>query len=321
MEGKLKKALVILIIIMAAVLARMLWEDAVGQKEQQRKAEKMEEELRPLDVEKNRLERELEQLAEEYELRISGTGTVGILFTDLDERIYTEIYPVMKEYGYTAVLAVSGSYLPGGEGRLSVEQITELLAAGWACCPTWQAGDSLQTVLDLETVLAGMGAAPSNTIYFEEGAYTQAYDTDLAAAGYTSVIHHGEENLPLVTSDTANPVWHPGAVGLQGEEPRFRLEDAVEGKGNIIFTVGYTREDEMYDPNPFISMLDYLQEYGARSEVSVMKPWEARSYFTDLLNGGGALSAEYEEKKAELEEQIEAVQEEMDSIRKEDGKF
>ena len=148
--------------------------------------------------------------------------------------------------------------------------VTGLLAAGWACCPTWQAGDSLQTVLDMETVLAGLGAAPSNTVYFEEGAYTQAYDTDLVAAGYTSVIHHGEESLPLVTSDTANPVWHPGAVGLQGEEPRFRLEDAVEEKGNII-----SREDELYDSNPFISMLNYLQAYGARSEVSVMKPWEA----------------------------------------------
>lgn len=82
----------------------------------------MEEELRPLYVEKNRMERELEQLADEYELRISGTGTVGILFTDLDERIYTELYPVMKEYGYTGIIAVSGSYLPGGEGCLSVEQ-------------------------------------------------------------------------------------------------------------------------------------------------------------------------------------------------------
>ena len=119
------------------------------------------------------------------------------------------------------------------------------------------------------------GAVPSHTIYFEEGAYTQAYDTELAGAGYTTVIHHGEEGLPLVTSDVETAVWHPGAVGRQGEEPRYRLGDAVGEKGNIIFTVSYTREDEMYDSNPFITMLDYLKEYGSRSVVSVMAPWKA----------------------------------------------
>lgn len=92
---------------------------------------------------------------------------------------------------------------------------------------------------------------------------------------YTTVIHHGEEGLPFVTSDVETAVWHPGTVGLQGEEPRYRLEDTVGEKGNIIFTVSYTREDAMYDYNLFISMLDYLKKYGSRSEVSVMAPWKA----------------------------------------------
>ena len=134
----------------------------------------------PLREEKTRLEQELNALQDEYDLMISGAGIVTVLFTDLDERIYTEIYPIMEKYGYTGVLAVSGSSLPGGEGLLSSEQITELLEAGWACCPAWLEGDSLQTVLDLEAILAVLGAEPSHTVYFEEGAYTQAYDPELA---------------------------------------------------------------------------------------------------------------------------------------------
>lgn len=156
------------------------------------------------------------------------------------------------------------------------------------------------------------GAVPSHTIYFEEGAYTQAYDTELAGAGYTTVIHHGEEGLPLVTSDVETAVWHPGAVGRQGEEPRYRLGDAVGEKGNIIFTVSYTREDEMYDSNPFITMLDYLKEYGSRSVVSVMALWEAQGYLLILISGGETLSAEYEEKKADLEDQIQEIQMKID---------
>lgn len=89
-----------------------------------------------------------------------------------------------------------------------------------------------------------------------------------------------------MSSDVGDVVWHLGAVGLQGEEPKYRLEDAVKAKANIIFTVTYTREDEMYHSTPFVSMLDYLKEYESRSEVSIMTPWEARRYFADLLSGG-----------------------------------
>lgn len=119
-----------------------------------------------------------------------------------------------------------------------------------------------------------------------------------------------------MASDVGNAVWHPGAVGLQREESKYRLEDAVKGKANIIFTVSYTREDEMYHSTPFISMLDYLKEYESRSEVSLMTPWEARGDFTDLLSGGDALSREYEEKRIELEQQLQAVKDEIESVQK-----
>ena len=117
-----------------------------------------------------------------------------------------------------------------------------------------------------------------------------------------------------MSSDVGDVVWHLGAVGLQGEEPKYRLEDAVKAKANIIFTVTYTREDEMYHSTPFVSMLDYLKEYESRSEVSIMTPWEARRYFADLLSGGAALSAEYEEKRIVLEQQLRVVQVEIESV-------
>ena len=61
---------------------------------------------------------------------MSGAGTATVLFTDLDERIYTDIYPTMEEDGFVGMLAVSSAYLPDGEGRLTSEQIRELLEAG-----------------------------------------------------------------------------------------------------------------------------------------------------------------------------------------------
>lgn len=314
MKKKTKTRLLILILVMAAGIGLLLWRDFADQKRQQTEYKQKEEQLRPLRVEKAQLEQELEDLEDEYDLMMSGAGTATVLFTDLDERIYTDIYPTMEEDGFVGMLAVSSAYLPDGEGRLTSEQIRELLEAGWSCCPTWQTGGSLQSVQYLETVLEDLGAAPSNTVYFEEGAYSQAYDGDLAGAGYTSVIHHGEEDLPLVTSEVSGQVWHPGAVGLQGKEPRFRLEDAVAQKGNIIFTVSYVRESEMYDPNPFGSMLDYLAEYSVRSELTVTLPETAREYFQNISRDAETVAAEYEQKREELEKQLQDIEDQIEAV-------
>ena len=111
-----------------------------------------------------------------------------------------------------------------------------------------------------------------------------------------------------MSSDVGDVVWHLGAVGLQGEEPKYRLEDAVKAKANIIFTVTYTREDEMYHSTPFVSMLDYLKEYESRSDVLLMVTWRAREYSVDLLSGGDALAAEHEGKRNALEQQPQELQ-------------
>lgn len=314
MKQTTKIRLLILILLMAGALGLLLWRDVAEQRRQRTGSAQREEQLRPLRVEKTQLEQELEDLENEYNLMATGAGTVTVLFTDLDERIYTDIYPTMKEYGFAGMLAISSDYLPDGEGRMTSEQIRELLGAGWGCCPTWQTGESLQSVQYLDTVLTELGASSSNTVYFEDGAYSQAYDGELAQAGYTSVIHHGEDALPLVTSEVSGQVWHPGAVGLQGEEPRYRLEDAVEQKGNIIFTVSYVREDEMYDPNPFGSMLDYLAEYSARSELTVTLPGTAREYFYNISQDAADLAVEYDQKRVELEGRLQEIEDKIEAV-------
>lgn len=314
MKKKTKIRLVILILVMAAGIGLLLWKDIADQRRQQTEYKQKDEQLRPLRVEKRQLEQELDDLEDEYDLLISGAGTATVLFTDLDERIYTDIYPVMEDYGFEGMLAISADYLPDGEGRMTSEQIRELLDAGWVCCPTWQTDGSMQSVQHLETILTDLEAAPSHTVYFEDGAYSQIYDGELAAAGYTSVIHHGEEDLPLVTSEVSGGIWHPGAVGLQGEEPRFRLEDAVAEKANIIFTVSYVREEEMYNSNPFTSMLDYLSEYSARSELTVTQPEAAREYFQNISRDAETVAAEYDQKREELERQMQDIEAQIEAV-------
>ncbi len=118
----------------AVCLGVFTWRDYQTQQEQAAGREEAEKLLRPLDVEWNRIQQEIDDLEEEYSLKMEGTGTAEVLFTHPDARVYEEAYPIMEEYGYTGVLAVSEQQFPGTEGNMSLEQFQELIQAGWMIC-------------------------------------------------------------------------------------------------------------------------------------------------------------------------------------------
>ncbi len=55
---------------------------------------------------------------------------VILTFDDANEDNYTTAFPIMQKYGMTGVLYIPYNFI-GADGFLSVEQITEMAAAGW----------------------------------------------------------------------------------------------------------------------------------------------------------------------------------------------
>jgi peptidoglycan/xylan/chitin deacetylase (PgdA/CDA1 family) len=55
---------------------------------------------------------------------------VLLTFDDANEDIYTHAFPLMKKYGFTGVLYLPYNYI-GQPGYLSVEEIKEMVNAGW----------------------------------------------------------------------------------------------------------------------------------------------------------------------------------------------
>lgn len=292
---------------MAICLAVLLVADKVENDRQTEQNLLRAGEQKPILEEKQRIKDELEALEKEYEEKMAGAGTASIIFTDLDERIAEEIAPVMEEYGYAGVLVLSGDHWPGREGSMSEEQVRDLTAKGWICCAGWESGDTIENVNMVRDEIEALGIPDQGIVYFEEGTYSSSYDEALAESGVTIAIHHGEEERKLVAGPEDTQVWHPGAVGLMGKEPRFRLEDAVAEKQNILFTVGFEKEDEMYGQRPFLSLLDYLDQYGAQEELYVMMPVEARAYQEEVRKNAQELQAEYDGKRTELEKKLEAL--------------
>lgn len=264
----------------AVCLGVFTWRDYQTQQEQAAGREEAEKLLRPLDVEWNRIQQEIDDLEEEYSLKMEGTGTAEVLFTHPDARVYEEAYPIMEEYGYTGVLAVSEQQFPGTEGNMSLEQFQELIQAGWSTCIVWS-GDDMYTWLGaLALKMQETGVPGSSVMYFPSETYLKEYDEILLAHGFAAAVHHGEAG-EMDTAAGEGGIWHPAAVGLQGETPKYRLDDAVKNKANIVYTVGWQQEDEMYNEKMFRSMLSYFKQYQEESGLQVM----------DIAGAGGIQAA------------------------------
>ena len=299
----------------AVCLGVFTWRDYQTQQEQAAGREEAEKLLRPLDVEWNRIQQEIDDLEEEYSLKMEGTGTAEVLFTHPDARVYEEAYPIMEEYGYTGVLAVSEQQFPGTEGNMSLEQFQELIQAGWSTCIVWS-GDDMYTWLGaLALKMQETGVPGSSVMYFPSETYLKEYDEILLAHGFAAAVHHGEAG-EMDTAAGEGGIWHPAAVGLQGETPKYRRDDAVKNKANIVYTVGWQQEDEMYNEKMFRSMLSYFKQYQEESGLQVMDIAGAGEYRQQLENDKGAIEQEYLQKKEELERQKEDIERQMDEIGK-----
>lgn len=317
MENRIVRYLYRIIVMIIIGLIVMVLLPGRREQEKQTNHEKAESLLRPLRVEKRDLEQKLDALERKYENQVHSSGTASILFTDLDQRIYTEIYPVMEKYELTGTVVISKTSLPDQYGRMTTAQIRELLSAGWKCCPGWQTGNRMTDMAELEKVIAGFGDGTSDAIYFEKGTYTQAYDAELIKAGYKTVIHHGEEGLALVGAGSEKPLWHTGAIGFLGNEPAAKLLDAMDKKEHINYTVGYTLEEEKYNVSQFSTMLRKLSSYSKNGKLIVMSPWDAREYYKSISGEQRAAEKKTAKKKEELKEEIEKVETRMQAIRDE----
>ena len=91
------------VLIGAGCLAFFIWTENRAERKRQETSDAMEQELRPLEVERHKLRQELDKIQTKYKRESQGTGNLVLLFTNLDEQIYTEIFPQMEECGFKGV--------------------------------------------------------------------------------------------------------------------------------------------------------------------------------------------------------------------------
>ncbi len=310
-----KLVAVIAALMLAGFISFLVWKENQAGKQREAEYTELQNKLRPLEQEKSRIKKELEKLEEGYAEKSELTASAVILFTDLDEKIYTEMYPKMKNRGYVGVLALPVSQLPGQSGCLSQEQFDTLMKAGWKCCLKWEEKmDHEEWFKACEEMMEKIGISQPDIVYFPQNTYKSQSDEFLVEKGIEIVVHHGERGLPLVVTEVEDGMWHPGSRGLRESKTVQLLEEAVELKGNIIFTVGSDIESENYNESQFNSMLTWLKRYCDDQQLVVTDLWEAREQRKRAEMGSGELKESYEEERRQLEEELEVVEGEMEEL-------
>ena len=274
------------------------------------------EQRRPLEVKKEQLEQELKELEDAYEESKSPNAVVQVVFTELDEQVYTVCYPVMKEYGYVGTLALSPEEFPGAEGCMSVEQFQELRDEGWGISVTWQAGANVeQWWTNMQNKMLVLGIEQGKTLYFPKGTYTPELDETILKLGFSIALSNTEEGATPLQMKYEEGVWHVGAVGLMSSRPKLWLREAVANDANIAYLVGFETEEELYNQSSFRSMLNCFDEYEATKELVVTNVEQAKThYYNRTLGLSTELENQYQTKKASMEQELEQVKKQLKEI-------
>ncbi len=252
-KNALKFLCVLLALCVCGAFALNMYMDKKEQEEIRLYYEKMNEELLPIQDEMFALRNELTELEAFYEKEKEGKATIQILFTAPMAVIYEEVYPVMEDYEYVGVIAISEEYFPGNAGCIDVNEAKILEEAGWQFCARYD-GNSYQHVAQMAQEI---GIALQSAMYFPNGTFEEDLD---AAESVDFVIHHGESGRQLLTF-TKEDKWYLGALGWFSMGVSDILEEVVEQGANIVYTIGPDGTEEMYEDGQFEKMLNKITAF------------------------------------------------------------
>lgn len=300
----------IVLVMLLGLFAGMVIHENIEEREAKNLAEERQKEVRPIRVKRNQVIQKLDALEDEYKKKINGLAVSGVLFTDLNERIYSEIYPVMEAYGRMGTIVISYSCLVEQENKMNWEQFGALMDYGWTWCPAWNQGDSLEQIEYVLEQLSSIEEPLEGVLYFQKDAYAEKYKTQLLQEGYQLILHHGENNLSL-TKEEESGLIYIGVVGIQGESPRYQVEKAVSANGVVFNAVGYLDENDQYEQDKLEAMLNTLKAFETDETLLFMNPKEAMEYKKEISACREKRKAEYTEKKESLENEKEELEKQI----------
>lgn len=213
-----------------------------------------------LRVERQQLELEKKERQEQYDRELRGPGINMVVFTELDEKLYTEAYPMMEKWGFHGVLALSDSQFPGKEGCITRDSFQEMRKKGWSVCIQWDMHTEWETYIkDMKLLLREIGEELPKTIYFQKNTYSDTWDPELEKAGFEIAVIHGEGGYPLINRSDETALWHINSLSWNRTGIRAYVAKIASIGGAFALNVDFGEHRSGYDDAIFNNMCAYME--------------------------------------------------------------
>lgn len=312
----LKRLIYVLIVIILITFGLFYNKTRAAEAETQKELTRIHDAVNPLLNERLNTHYDIEQLNRRYAEDSLGTTTSEIIFTSIDSRLYTKAYPIMKRYDMTGVMALSVDSMPGEDDNISFYEFKQLVEAGWTYCVVCTDARHFDDWLEkMDYKIKFYYLTMPEIIYFPDKAYSHDLDEKIAEAGFTVVVHHGEERQPvLVSNSMSDGLWLPGAVPMN-TNTITAIADAYSARANIIYTVSFdSMRSDNFDASNFTTCLRVLNAYMNLRFLYYTDILSARASFVENEKRVEKLTEEYEADKAELENKVIAIDDELNRL-------
>lgn len=271
MAKKIGLVFLIILLLMGFVLANLYRKNEV--KETAQELEGSNQLIRKLESEKEKLQRQLEQLetdaaaedgekvetdedSEETDTHQNVEIANAVLcFSECDETLYTDIYPKMSEKNLTGIIILPEDILPGDYGVISSIGFANMMQNGWqyaislesnAFDANWQ--DSLETYL--QRLSTRVGVMP--TVYrLTDGEYNEEKEAILQENGFFAVL---TDQTEMLSGELQQIVLFP--YGEDDLNAQMVQSDGYYGVEVCLKSDEHTEEDILYDADAFSALLE-----------------------------------------------------------------
>jgi len=215
-------------------------------------------EVEPLQREKEALVAERNGLEVDYALQMRDVGTIQLLIQEMDEKVFSSVYPLMRDRGIVGVLGINTKQLPGLAGKLTIDQYNRLMMDGWGSCLIYE---KYQNFNNWYNTIANWtekdNLALPTAIFFPEGTYDSSYDEFMIEKGITTVILPAEDGRSTTVTPLDGELWFTGAMpwNYTGVATDTELLARTDG-ANLTFTMSFSNLWDAYEKEPFIRILD-----------------------------------------------------------------
>lgn len=338
-----KKALALILVI--AIFAAGVYYLYQIEHEDKQTMKDLYSEVEPLQRQREALVAERDGLELDYALQMRDVGTVQLLFKELDERLFTEVYPLMRDRGIVGVLGINTKQYPGVLKEMTLAQYNRLVMDGWGSCLMFEKGQTFPYWYNMiASWMKRDNLTMPTAIFFPEGTYNSELDPLLIERGINTVILPAEDGRSTTVTPLGGEIWFTGAMpwNYTGVTTDTELLARTDG-ANLTFTISFTNLWDAYEQEPFVRILNAWAEMldvddpleGLAQPTPTPNPAEtvetpqdqllkpllkasnyesARAAHAEAEANNDALKAELSERQKALDEQIAALDEQIRMI-------